>query len=625
MKNLNYTPKIDNLFEKFQKALKSKEKGSLYKIFESVQKLESGFLEDYINKKKEGVYYTKSVISNFICSEAFILLLKERFKLNTLRKINDIFELNEELQNRIANLLLKIKICDPACGSGVFLVSALDLLYQIIKKIGFENQLSTIRNNLMDNIFGYDINDAAVKLTTLKLCRWYFLNFKSDINQIFTKLCSNIKKEDSIISKIQKKFEIVVGNPPYGNILTKNQKSFLKNEEIFYNDIYCAYILKAINWCTGIVGFLVPKSFLLRQSYINFRTNFLSNANLLKIFDIGPNLFKKATNEVQIIFYQKRINQKDKLKIYKYPDKKIIVYENQNFDRLKVCINSYCPLCDKTKKIFIYTFKNKCSYCNSNTISLNRIRIKCNPKINDLVNKIEQVGDLNYLNIKDFPKMIRGEESKGLRQVKQLIKPNTLGSCLFLYAKDDFNYYYFKKNKSFNIENINSELLKGQNFEYYIGPKLLIKHNNIVPQAIFTEDNVCFTSSIYSLSSDKIFELKYICAILNSALMQFYCFFGINNQDNTTINLNQYMIRHLPIININEQLKLKINQNVDNIIKNLFQNEGIMNQQSLHIIRKLDKCIFNAYRISEKEQEVIISQVKKNIAFFKLVYSKYFL
>ncbi|MFX1356629.1 MAG: Eco57I restriction-modification methylase domain-containing protein [Promethearchaeota archaeon] len=621
MKNLNYIPKINHLFEKFQKALKSNKRETLHKILESIQSLENEFLEDYTNKKKEGVYFTKSVISNFICSETFILYLKERFKLNTVHKVKDLFKLSEDLQNRIATLLLKIKICDPACGSGVFLVSAIDLLYHIIKKIDFKSQLSTIGHKLIENIFGYDINDAAVKLTILKLCRWYYLNSKSDINQIFTILCSNIKKEDSLTSKIKKKFEIVVGNPPYGNILTKNQKFFLKNENIFYKDIYCAYILKAINWCNGIVGFLVPKSFLLRQSYINFRNNFLSNANLLKIIDVGPNLFKRATNEVQIIFYQKRIKEEDKLKIYEYPDKEIIVFKNQNFDKLKVCINSSCPFCDKTKKVFAYTFKNECPYCNSNTIPLNRIRIKSSLEINDIINKIELIGDLNYLNIKCFPRMIRGEESKGLRQIKQHIKHNILGSCLFLYAKDDFNYYYFKKNKSFNIELIDPKVLKGENYEYYIGPKLLIKHNSIVPQATFTEDNVCFTSSVYSLSCDNNLELKYICAILNSALMQFYCLFGINNQNNTTINLNQYMIRHLPIINENEELKIKISQKVDDIIENLLQAEGIINQQNLHNLRELDKWIFEAYEISEGEQKIIISEVKKNITFFKLIYS----
>jgi len=590
MKNLNKIPKINNLFEKFQNTLESKEKKSLFTILNSIHSLEIEFLEDYTNKKKEGVFYTKGVISNFIFTETLILLLKNRFGLKSLNKINDLYNLNGELKGKITSFLLNLKVCDPACGSGVFLVSALELLYEIIKKLDLKNHTSTIGAKLIDNIFGYDINDVAIKLTILKLSRWYSLNFKSDLNRIFYKLCSNIKKEDSITSKIDRKFDIVVGNPPYGNILTKNQKLFLKNENIFYNDIYCAYLLKAIDWCEGMIGFLVPKSFLLRQSYIRFRNTLLSNANLVKIFDIGPNLFKKATNEVQIIIYTKRIKQQQKLEIYEYPDKEIIVFKNQNFDDLRVCTNFSCPLCDKAKRIFIYSFENKCPYCTSNTISLNRIRIKTSLKIYEIINKIEHSGDMNYLNVNDFPKMIRGEEDKGLKHIKRYINQNTEGSCLFLYAN-------------------------------YINPKLLIKHNKIVPQAIFTEEKVCFTSSIYSLLSNNNVELKYICALLNSAIIQFYCFFGINNQKNTTINLNQYMIRHLPIKPVSEQQKIQISQKVDNIIDNLHQGKDVLDQKTLHIIRELDKCIFQIYAIPEEDQEYIISELKKNIAFFKLIYS----
>ncbi|MFX0060145.1 MAG: Eco57I restriction-modification methylase domain-containing protein, partial [Candidatus Heimdallarchaeota archaeon] len=309
MKNLSNSPKINNLFDKVQKNLELKENGSFSGILSSIQSLENDFLEDYTNRKKEGVYYTKKVISNFIFSETLCLLLKKRFNIKPIKNFNEILRLDEDLKNKIKLLLLNLKICDPACGSGVFLLSAVDLLYETIKKLDFRGQSSIIGVQLMDNLFGYDISDAAIKLTILKLLKWYSLNFNSNLNQIFNILCSNIRIEDSITSKINTKFDIVVGNPPYGNILTKNQKSFLKDENLFYNDIYCAYLLKAINWCDGIVGFLVPKSFLLRQSYIEFRNKLLSKSNLLKIFDIGPNLFKKATNEVQIILYEKKINE----------------------------------------------------------------------------------------------------------------------------------------------------------------------------------------------------------------------------------------------------------------------------------------------------------------------------
>jgi len=253
-------------------------------------------------------------------------------------------------------------------------------------------------------------------------------------------------------------------------------------------------------------------------------------------------------------------------------------------------------------------------------MKLNRIRIKPSQEIYHLINKIEKSGNLNYLNIKYFPKMVRGEEDKGLVEVRKLIRKDKRGTCFFISAKSDFKYYYIDKNKSLNIEEIDAKILKGNAYEYYTSPKLLIKHNNIIPEAIYTEDNVCFTSSIYSLLHSDIDELKYLCAALNSILIQFYCIYGINNQKDTTINLNQYMIRHLPIVKPDDGLKVEIAKKVDKIIA---YNEINAGKESLNIVnlsKDIDNSIFDLYNLSNEERNSIISNVSKQIDYFKKIY-----
>ncbi|MFX0012184.1 MAG: TaqI-like C-terminal specificity domain-containing protein, partial [Candidatus Hermodarchaeota archaeon] len=273
------------------------------------------------------------------------------------------------------------------------------------------------------------------------------------------------------------------------------------------------------------------------------------------------------------------------------------------------------------QKIHVYTFKLKCPYCASNTHELHRIRISGNNKIQQVIEKIEKVGDLNILNIEDFPNMIRGEEANGLMEVKKLLKAKTGGTCSFIYAKDDFQYYYYTKNKSFDLDKVDSTILKGQNFEYYTQPKLLIKHNTILPQAVYSEDILCFTSSIYSLLDDNIINLKYLCALINSSLIQFYCFYGINNQQNTTINLNQYMIRHLPLINMNNKEKLLISKKVDLIIEAFKTNKGQIDNTIAKIWRELDEGFFHMYSLSQEDKGIILNAIKGEIDFLKLIYS----
>ena len=565
MNGSNDFNELKSYFDLFEKASESQDTQNLLKYLKKLPSLEELFLKSYQKRKKEGVYYTTDKLSIFIVSEAILLLLESRTSFKKIDDLQEIHKLNNNQRAEILDILLNISIYDPACGSGIFLLNAVKILFNLVKDFNPNSDNSETKAQILKNIYGQDINDYAIKFSILKLFNWYFEESKTNYTQVISKLKSNLKVGNSLKSPIRLKFDIVIGNPPYGNILSKEEKSIFKKEKI-YNDIYCGFLIKALDWSNGVIGLLVPKSFLLRQSYIEFRNEFLLKANILKIFDIGSKMFKNATNEVQVIIYERKIESFDKdLQIYDYPNLKVITYKNQNVDSLRVCYNLECPIGLNSKKLYAYTFKNKCPYCASETIKLNRIRIKANKQVIRLIEKIEKKGDLNYLNPIDFPKMIRGEEDKGLIELKRILQNNQQGSCTFISARNDFRYYTFKKGKSLNIEEIDEKVLKGRNYEFYIGPKLLIKHNNIFPEAIYTEENVCFTSSIYSLLHNDINELKYLCAVLNSKLIKFYCTYAINNQKDTTINLNQYMIRHLPIIkNVNE-IRLQLAEIVDSI------------------------------------------------------------
>lgn len=621
MKSIKNFDNVKNLYDSLHNALENNDKLEIEKCLESIDFTEEEFLQGYSRKKKEGVYYTQRSISDFIVSQALLLLVNKNVEQLNINSLDQILNLDIELREKISKLLLRLKIFDPACGSGVFLISAVNQIFTIIKKVNPNKDNFEFIPQILKNVYGFDINDYAVKLSILNLFKWYHKDYKANLFKIFSRLSSNFRSEDSLSSLINNKFDVVVGNPPYGNILTKTQKEFLKEEDVYHNDVYCAFILKAVEWSSGIIGFLVPKSFLLRQNYIEFRNILLKKTNILKIFDIGPNLFKRATNEVQIILYEKKSESPEPLLVYNFPNEKVITYKDQEVDSLRICFNIECPLCSKSKKLFVYTVKSRCPYCNHLTTPLNRINIKSNKEIYNMIKKLENVGDLNYLNVRDFPKMIRGEEDKGLKQIKSLINSNLKGTCLFINAKNDFDYYYFTRDKSFDLKNVHAALLKGVNYEFYTSPKLLIKHNNIYPQAIFTEENVCFSSSIYSLLYEDILELKYLCALLNSSLMQFYCIYGINNQKSTTINLNQYMIRHLPIKDIETSEKKIISEKVDFISNFLKDNKGIINEDTKAFIREIDDLIFQTYSLSFKESSLIKSEVKNQIEFYNKIYS----
>ncbi|MBY8982989.1 MAG: Eco57I restriction-modification methylase domain-containing protein, partial [Candidatus Lokiarchaeota archaeon] len=626
---LSINSEFNNYFSYIHTLLKKNEIKKVKNAFSKLEDIETKFLNSYLTRKNEGVFFTSDKISRFIVKKTLISFLNNKINLG-LKSFDQIIELDLRIKKKIGEILKKITICDPTCGSGVFLYNSAIIIYKLLKNIYPNSSNSDLKINIVKNIYGLDINPFSIDISKLKIYKWVLNDNFNNINDIYYEINKNFQVLNSLTTLDWPKsvfnknqFDLIIGNPPYGNILNSEEKTFLEKVQTFSKDIYCAYLLKALEWSDGIIGFLVPKSFLLRQNYIDLRKSLFSKANILMIYDIGPNLFRKATNEVQILIYKNNLNKNENLEIFDYPNNKVTTYFNQNFDNLRICNYSQCQMSFKSKKFFIYTFQKKCPFCNSHTIELNRIRIKCNRNILELIDKIEKVGDLNYINIKDFPSFKRGEEARGLKEVKNLLvnnNNNNKGTCYFINAKQDFTHFYFHKNKLFDIEKINSKILKGEEYEFYKKPKLLIKHNNIYPEAIFTKDHTCFTSSIYSLIHPNDIELKYLCSMLNSIVLQFYCIFGINNQKGTTINLNQYMIRHLPIIKIQKNEKSNISERIDIIINNLDENNGKISQLIKSAIKEIDNKIFDIFSIDIDERKFMINKVKQFNQYFKLIY-----
>ena len=613
---------LDSFIHTFEALINEKEYKQAKSLLSTLKHKEQRFLNKVDNRKEQGVYYTPPKLTKFIITRMILTYLRNEssFTLDSLEEINN---LKKEDQGKIINILLNTTLCDPSCGSGNFLINACRILFRLSEEFCKEYPLKNIKVQILKNVHGFDINSRAVNLCKLKLIEWTVEDKFSNIRNydiIKTILNDNIQERNSLIDSSDQQFDLVIGNPPYGNILSESEKKILKNQNIYFKDAYCAFLLKSLEICSGYVGFLIPKSFLLRQSYIEFRNKFLSNTDLLELYNIGSNEFKNATNEVQILIYSKKNGDEKDLKVYTFPEKEIIRYKGQNFDDLRICVNSNCPHINLTKNYFLYTYQERCPSCNSTTIPLNRIRIKSPDHIFNLATQIEQKGDLNYLNINEFPELIRGEEAEGLKKVKQALEEATSGDCYYIDAKYDFQYFYFQKSQKFNLKSINAEILKGSSKEYYTEPKLLIKHNNIYPEALFTEENSCFTSSIYSLLHKNKNELKYLCALLNSPVIHFYCIYAINNQNDTTINLNQYMIRHLPIRTINSFKKQEIAEHVDIISREFEQNKGKLNEHLKYKLIALNKSIFELYNFEKTQQKIIIKEVKKYNSFFKLLY-----
>src|SRR3989339_2191877 len=205
-------------------------------------------VEGKVHRKEQGIYYTPTYVVDYIVKNTIGELAKDK-------KID----------------LSKIKVLDPACGSGSFLMKAFDYLVTLDRKKNGEIAQTKLDLTgasasygrkveiLKENIFGVDLDPKAVEIAQLNL----LLKTAEKKHRLPT-LQENIKVGNSLIDDpvvagdrafkweeqfkdIMKDggFDVVIGNPPYINNrnLPENEKSFFeKNYSTAYQQ-YDIYVL----------------------------------------------------------------------------------------------------------------------------------------------------------------------------------------------------------------------------------------------------------------------------------------------------------------------------------------------------------------------------------------------
>ena len=212
-------------------------------------------------RKKEGIYYTPDIITKFIVESTIGSWLAERFSeikskypLETIRGAKRKVAAEIRMWEEYLETLWNIKVLDPACGSGAFLVAAFD--YLLAEYTQVNNRLSLLREGqssifdwdkqiLQENLYGVDLNSESVEITKLSLwlktarkgksldnldanikcgnsilplveCKWNH-GIKAactDLPQQIRDHCFDWKTEFQQVFA-QGGFDCVIGNPPY--------------------------------------------------------------------------------------------------------------------------------------------------------------------------------------------------------------------------------------------------------------------------------------------------------------------------------------------------------------------------------------------------------------------------
>ncbi len=219
-----------------------------------------GLVFEKLNGYKEGSFYTPSFITSYMCKESITTIVRDKFNAIYQWDCKDLKALKGKIDRNFSNekakeylqLLLTLRVCDPAVGSGHFLVSALNEMVLIAYELGLiaslyrydlklendeiiihytptgeifnykkpdsendphhhiQKELFELKKSIIENcLFGVDINPNSCEITKLRLWiellkySYYIFEKGKNTNNLETlpNIDINIKCANSLISR----------------------------------------------------------------------------------------------------------------------------------------------------------------------------------------------------------------------------------------------------------------------------------------------------------------------------------------------------------------------------------------------------------------------------------------
>lgn len=272
--------------------------------------------KDAGKRKEQGIYYTPPFIVDYIVRNALKPILDK------CKSVND---------------LKKIKVLDPACGSGSFLIKALEVILEKYEDFNYKDDETLRIEIILENLFGVDLDEQAVEIARLNL----LINALEERGKL-PSLENNIKNGNSLISGTDEElekyfgknfrekkpfnwkeefpkvfeqggFDVIVGNPPYirQEEIKEYKSIFLK---LFPNvangtaDLYVYFFERGLQLLKkdGMFAFITSNKFIRSGYGKNLRYWLRSNFMILQIIDkFEKRVFADAAVDPCIVILKK--------------------------------------------------------------------------------------------------------------------------------------------------------------------------------------------------------------------------------------------------------------------------------------------------------------------------------
>jgi len=513
--------------------------------------------------------------------------------------------------------------------------------FPIVQVQGGEWRLTTAERKriLLNNIYGVDIDLAAVEVTKLSLqLKVLEGENRETISRQLTlfneralpDLGENIKCGNSLIGpdfydgqtslfdeeemyrvnafdweaefpEIMGRggFDAVIGNPPWGAEFSEFEKAYFVNRYPSIpsktKDSYLYFFSRAVDEMLndgGFLGFIVPNTWLLINNAKEVREKLLS-LDIIELIDHGDGVFKKVTAECVTIILVK--SYKENLCRVVRIQKSLKIVDHM--------VDKKIWLDDKYSRIIIDMDKN---------VFLLLKRLRDNNEIFGRFCEIiwgikpYQVG---YGTPPQTPEMVTKRVYHSSIKKGQEWKPLLVGSNVNRYELSFPGELFIKYGKW---------LMYPSNETLILQPKILMRQTSDVIRACYDDNNYYPQNSIFIIHSSKI-NLKYLLGLLNSTLLNFAYKFGNPQTGKIFAEIKPSVIKQLPIhvIDFSDTNDVARHDSMVKLVENMLDlhrrvaeaktghEKTLLSRQIEATDRQIDGLVYELYGLTEEEIRIV--------------------
>jgi len=528
------------------------------------------------------------------------------------------------------------KLIDLSCGSGSFLIRAVNILLEKLRKQTKSKknleltpkEAEEIINKVKKRIYGVDINPVACVLCHINLYFTLFGLFKIIVakNKDYSIPEFNILNKNTLQYNFKDKYDYVVGNPPYLFIraIPQNHRKLIERLPLETNkgqyDFYQLFIEIGIIILEegGILGYIVPDSLLALSNRKIIRNYIYHSTKIKEICDLGLG-FKEPVVSNVIIVLQKDSNEEERL------NNKILIKKALKNDQSGYYLIQY--------NIEKWDYKFLINLTQRDIKILDQLKSNF-PKLLDIMKdsqfrisisrgvEIGKKGEIIYCKVcnKYFPLMKSNLVCSGCGSS---LKRDSIENLIFDNIPNDLendyrpfayslNRYIIKRYKYIKLG------VEGINYK-----KHDIYKSRIVIRQLSQENMICAAYDENAFTSQSIYNLKifqspvlefnnyYLLGLLNSQLLSYYLMKSFSSYKTLFPRILIEKLWSLPV----KVPESKEEKTYANKIINLVKKISISYMKDINLCfelqNSLDSLVFDLYNISEDQRLYISNCIKQ--------------